>query len=220
MLSFHRNDVLAGTTIALLPAYGQQNPREQNPAQPPSSRMLTPDPPPGFAASSTHSTANAQSGHLMSGSSPSPSGVLRPSVPILALKGPLGSGPQGAMSQQADAPVSASGADQSASQQRPPGFGSSRPQRTPTPDPSKGPSPQVVDRPPGFSTQPVPQPLGSPQLGGYPHPPSSSSSLADMSTQMQSQHDRPQSHQARLSCACFGTASCVLSPYQQQPMCF
>lgn len=191
-----------------MPAGGQQNAREQTLARPPSSSKATPDLPPGFAASSTHSTANAQSGHLMSRSSASPSGIVRPSVPTLAPGALLGADPQGAVPQQADTPVSASAADQSAYQQRRPGFGPSRPQRTPTQDPGRRPSPQAADRPPGFSIVPLPQSLESPQLGGSPPIPSSSSSPAYMSTQMQSQHDFPQSHQARRSCARFGCASC------------
>ena len=182
-----------------MPAGGQQNAREQTLAQPPSSSKATPDLPPGFAASSTHSSAHAQSGHLMPRSSSSPFGVVRPCVPTLALEALLGSGPQSAASQQAQqavAPVSASSVGQSAYQQRPPGFGPSRPQRTPTPEPSRGSLPQAADRPPGFGTVPVPQSLGSPQLGGSSHAPSSFSSSAHMSSQLQSQHDRPHSHQA------------------------
>ena len=164
--------------------------------------MAIPDLPPSFAASSSHSTANAQSGHLMSHSSPSPSGVVRPSVPTLALEGLLGSDPHSAVLQQADAPAPAGATDQSAFQQRVSLSGPSRPQRTPIPDPGRGASSQAPDEPPGCSTLPVPQSTGSLLVEGYPHPPSSSSSSAYMSSQMHSQHDWPQSHQASRYCAC------------------
>ena len=175
--------------------------------------MTAPDVPPGLPATSTHSTANAQSGHPMSRSSPSPSGFVRPSVPTLALGALLGSDSQSAVSQQADTPAFASHADQSAFQQRVSGSGPFRPQRTPVPDPGRGASSQAPDRPPGFSTVPVPQSLGSAQMGGFPHLPSSSDSSAYVSSHMQSQHDWPQSHQASRLCAC----NCVGIREQKRP---
>lgn len=182
--------------LTSLPAGSQQDAREHTPALPPSSSMAAPDRPPGFGASTTQSTARAQSGHLMPRSSPSPSGVARPSVPTLASGAASGSAPHSAMSQQADAPVSASGIDQSATQKRVPASGPSRPQRTPNPDPSRGASPLTSDRPPGFGSLPVPKSLGSGQLG-TPHPPSSSGSRSPMSSQAQSQNDWSRDHQVR-----------------------
>ena len=186
---------LVSSPLVVLPAGSQQDERKQTPARPSTRTMATPDLPPGFGASTVHSTAKAHSVRSTRRSSSSQFGVARPSVPTLSLRALQGSSAhqQGPVSQQADEAVPASSVDQSLLHTGASASGLSRPQRTPTSDPGRGPLVGAPDRPPGFTALPAPQSQGSNHLW-YPQPPSSPS---HMSTQMQ--HNRPQSHQASLS---------------------